>query len=73
VLTTADQNTQCQQNLTGRWLALVVPTTNHWDTIRPGVARVVAAVEAIKAGGYVTIAFDRPPLRRRPYNSSQED
>jgi hypothetical protein len=73
VLITADQNIQYQQNLTGRRLALVVLTTNHWDTIRPNLARVVAAVEAIEAGGYVTVAFDRRPLRRRPYNPSQED
>ena len=70
VLITADQNIQYQQNRTGRRLALVVLTTNHWDIIRPSVARVVAAVEAIEAGGYVTVTFDRPPLLRRPYNPS---
>jgi predicted nuclease of predicted toxin-antitoxin system len=73
VLITADQNIQYQQNLSGRRLALVVLTTNHWDTISPNVARIVAAVEAIEAGGYVTIAFDRPPLRRRLYDPLRED
>jgi hypothetical protein len=57
-----DQNIQYQQNLTSRRLALVVLTTNHWDTIRPNVARVVTAVETIEAGGHLTVAFDRPPL-----------
>jgi hypothetical protein len=70
VMVTADQNLTYQQNLAGRQLALVVLTTNHWDTIRPAAARIVAAVEAIQSGGFVTVAFDRPPLRRRPFNPS---
>jgi predicted nuclease of predicted toxin-antitoxin system len=67
VMVTADQNLTYQQNLAGRRLALIVLTTNHWDTIRPYAARIVAAVETIKPGGFVTVAFDRPPLRRRPF------
>jgi hypothetical protein len=51
VLITADQSIRYQQNLTGRRLALIVLTTNHWDTIRPNVAEVLAAVEAIQPGG----------------------
>jgi len=68
IMVTADQNLSYQQNLTGRGLALVVLSTNHWDTIRPSVGRVVAAVNAINRGGFVTVTFDRPPLRRRPFN-----
>jgi hypothetical protein len=68
ILVTADQNIEHQQNLTGRRLALVVLTTNHWDTIRPDGARLLAAVEAVQVGLYVTMAYDRPPLRRRPFN-----
>jgi hypothetical protein len=70
VMVSADQNLRYQQNLVGRRLALVVLTTNHWDDIRPYVDRVAAAVNAIQPGGYVTVAFDRPPLRRRPFNPS---
>jgi hypothetical protein len=67
VLITADQSIKYQQNLTGRRLALIVLTTNHWDTIRPNVAQVVAAVEAIQLGGYVTVTLPRPVRVRRPY------
>jgi hypothetical protein len=66
VMVTADQNLRYQQNLAGRRLALVILTTNHWDMIRPYGRRVVAAVEEVRAGGYVTVAFARPPRLRRP-------
>jgi hypothetical protein len=72
VFVTADQNLAYQQRLAGRRLALVVLTTNHWDTIRPVAERIVAAVAAIQPGGFVTVAFDRPPLRRRPFNPLPE-
>jgi hypothetical protein len=72
VMITADQNLVYQQNLTGRRLALIVLTTNHWDTIRPDAARIVDAVEAIQSGGFVTIAFARQPLRRRPFNPAAD-
>jgi radical SAM superfamily enzyme YgiQ (UPF0313 family) len=72
VMVTADQNLGYQQNLTGRRLALVVLTTNHWDTIRPNAARVVEAVTKIRPGEFVTIAFDLPTLRRRPFNRGAE-
>ena len=72
VFITTDQNLIYQQNLAGRRLALVVLTTNHWITIRPEVARVVAAVAAIHPGGFVTVPFERPPLRRRPFNPSPD-
>lgn len=48
VFVTADQNLKYQQNLTGRRLALVVLTTNHWDTIRPGAARIVDLLDSIE-------------------------
>jgi hypothetical protein len=70
VMVSADQNLRYQQNLVGRRLALVVLTTNHWDDIRPYADRVAAAVNGIQPVGYVTVAFDRPPLRRRPFNPS---
>jgi hypothetical protein len=68
VMITTDQNLSYQQNLTGRRLALIVLTTNHWDMIRPNVDRVVAAVEAIQPGGFITVAFARRPPRWRPFN-----
>jgi predicted nuclease of predicted toxin-antitoxin system len=68
VIITADQNLRYQQKLTGRRLALIVLTTNHWDIIRPNVGKIIAAVEVIQPGDYVTIIFDRPALRRRLFN-----
>jgi len=65
VLITADQNIRYQQNLSRRRIALVVLTTNHWDTIKPNGARLLPAVETASRGSYAVVAFPRPPLRRR--------
>jgi len=67
VMITADQNIGYRQNMTGRRLALVVLTTNHWDTIRSHGAAILPALEAATAGSYATIDFPKPPLRRRPW------
>lgn len=72
VMITADQNIAYQQNLTGRMLAIIELSTNHWPTIRPDVARLVAAVEAIRPGDYVTVAFPKPPRRRRPFGPTPD-
>jgi hypothetical protein len=63
---TGDRNLAYQQNLIGRRLALIVLDTNHWPTIGANAIAVVRAVAAMRAGGFVTLPFDRPPLRRRP-------
>jgi len=68
IFITADQNIRYQQNLTARRIALIVLSTNRWDTLRPAVAKIVEAVTGMKPGGYVELTFERPPLRRRPYN-----
>jgi predicted nuclease of predicted toxin-antitoxin system len=65
VFVTADQNLQYQQRLTGRQIAILVLTTNHWDIIRREVDKLVTAIGSIQPGGFVTVIFDRPPLRRR--------
>ena len=67
MLITADQNVRYQQNLTGRKLALVVLTTNHWPTIQASADRVVSAVNGASEGSYQTVLFDRPVLRRRVF------
>lgn len=66
-LITCDQNIQHQQNLSGKPLAFIVLTTTHWLTIRDNVAELLAAIEAVGPGGYLTIDLPRPPRRRRPY------
>jgi hypothetical protein len=68
VMVTADQNIRHQQNLTGRKLALVVLGINHWPTIRAAVDRVLQAVTIATPGSYQAIPFNRPALRRRPFN-----
>ena len=45
---TADQEITCQQNLTGRKMALLVLSTNNWDLVKGGIAEIRAAIEAVK-------------------------
>ena len=52
--------------LTGRRLALVVLTTNHWETIRGYGTGILGAVEAATPGSYMTLDLPKPPRRRRP-------
>ena len=66
ILVTADRNIRAQQRLTGRRIALVVLSTNHWITIRDNAAPLIAACGGAGEATYVQVAFPRPPLRRRP-------
>ena len=58
-LITTDQNLAYQQDLTRYRLAilLVLPTTS-WPKIRDGQAQVVAAVDALRVGDFVSLSFD---------------
>jgi hypothetical protein len=69
---TADSNIRYQQNLTGRRIALIVLSTNHWPTVSANLAAVREAAATFTEGGYVTVMFDRPVLRRRPFKPSIE-
>ena len=55
LLLTCDQNIQHQQNLTGRKLALLVLSSNHWPTLRLVAARIASAVDFVQAGQLVRI------------------
>ena len=55
LLLTCDQNVRYQQNLTGRKLALVVLSSNHWPTLRGIAARISSAVEFVQTGQIVKI------------------
>lgn len=66
VFLTADKNIRYQQNLTGRRIALVVLGTNQLDVLFVNVDQIRQACDTIQVGSYVTVEFDRPPLRRRP-------
>jgi len=56
-LITTDQNLRYQQNLTGQRLAILVLPTTSWPKISFHVARVVAAVNALRAGDIVELIF----------------
>jgi predicted nuclease of predicted toxin-antitoxin system len=72
IFLTANNNIRYQQNLTGRRIALVVLDTNQLEVLFANVDQIRQAVDAAQAGGYVTVEFDRPPLRRRPYPPASE-
>jgi len=72
IMVTCDQNIRYQQNLARRQIALVVLETNHWVTIRAAVSTVTAAMNSAQPGSNVSVGFERPPLRRRPYTPKLE-
>jgi len=72
IFLTADKKIRYQQNLTGRRIALVVLGSNQLEILFANVDQIRQAVDAAQAGGYVTVEFDRPPLRRRPYPPESE-
>ena len=47
---TCDQNIRYQQNLTGRKLALLVLSSNHWPTLRRVASRIATAVDFVQSG-----------------------
>jgi hypothetical protein len=55
LLLTCDQNVQYQQNFTGRRLALVVLSSNHWPTMRRVAARIGTAVDFVQTGQIVKV------------------
>jgi hypothetical protein len=66
IMVTGDQNLRYQQNLSGRRIALVVLLANNWPTVKTNLAAIIEAVDRALPGSYASIAFDRPPLLRRP-------
>lgn len=67
IIVTSDTNIRFQNRLSGRRIALVVATTNHWDTIRAQPADLMAACDGAIQGPYVVVRFPKPPRRRRAY------
>jgi predicted nuclease of predicted toxin-antitoxin system len=72
IFLTADKNIRYQQNLAGRRIALVVLGTNQLEILFANVDQIRQAVNAVQLGSYVTVEFDRPPLRRRPHPRRSE-
>ena len=59
LLLTCDQNVRYQQNLTGRKLALLILSSNHWPTLRPVAARIATAVDFALSNPIPTVANRR--------------
>jgi predicted nuclease of predicted toxin-antitoxin system len=55
VLLTCDQNVRHQQNLTGRRLAVVILSTNHWPSLRQVAARIATSLDFVQVGLVVKI------------------
>ena len=55
LLLTCDRNLRYQQNFTGRKLALVVLSSNHWPTLRRVAARIAGAVDFVQTGQIVQV------------------
>jgi predicted nuclease of predicted toxin-antitoxin system len=50
---TSDRNLQYQQNLKGRKIAILLLSTNHWQTLKKRVELVQAALDKISSGEFV--------------------
>ena len=71
VMVTADKNISYQQNLENRKLALVVLSTNNWQTIRENPALVEKAVNEASRGSFQLVALEpRSARARRLYPAS---
>ena len=57
VFITTDQNLRHEQNLKGRRLAVLVLPTTSWPKIHAQLAKVVAAVDALRPGDFVELRF----------------
>lgn len=55
LILTCDQNVRYQQNFTGRKLALVVLSSNHWPTLRGKAARIATNIDFVQTGQIVRI------------------
>ena len=55
LLLTCDQNVRYQQSFTGRKLALVILSSNHWPTLRRIAARIATAVDFVQTGQIVKV------------------
>jgi len=54
---TTDKNLQCQQNLSGRQLAILVLPTTSWPEIKKHLGLVSDAVKALKPGDFIELKF----------------
>jgi predicted nuclease of predicted toxin-antitoxin system len=55
LLLTCDQNVPYQQNFTGRKLALLVLSSNHWPTMHLVATHIATAVDFVQPGQIVRV------------------
>ncbi len=55
LLLTCDQNLRYQQNFTGRKLAVVVLSSNHWPTLRRVAARIASTIDFAQRGQIIVV------------------
>ncbi|MFL5281814.1 MAG: DUF5615 family PIN-like protein [Rhodopila sp.] len=67
IFLTGDKNIQHQTNMAGRRIAIVVLETNQLNILFANVDLIMRGIGAAISGGFVTVTFDRPALRRRPF------
>ena len=58
ILLTCDQNVRYQQNFSGRRLAVVILSTNHWPSLRQVAGRVAQQIDFVQAGQVVRIDIE---------------
>ena len=58
LLVTCDQSLRCQQNFTGRRLALMILSSKHWPTPRTLAVRIATAVDFVQPGQIVTVDIE---------------
>lgn len=71
ILITCDRNIRYQQNLSTRTIALIELTNGLWPVVRNHLDEIAKAVSAATPGSYTIIPMPRPPLRRRPWPTSE--
>jgi hypothetical protein len=55
LLVTTDKNIRYQQSLTGRKIAIVVLGKGRWRLIKPMLAQVIMAVNAVTPSSYIEV------------------
>ena len=59
VLVTADGSLSYQQNLTGRHIAIVALSDNHWFVLKENLEEIAATVDAAEPGSFKFLKLKR--------------
>ena len=56
---TTDQELRYEQNLSGRKIAIITPSTNNWAVIKQQTPSITAAVDSASSGGFAFVELGR--------------